>query len=250
MPQKNHKFHVCCGNNIQFRSDRTVARRARSYANGLTFSDRSLTPGELFLIEIDEYERGWSGHARIGFTQIDPVDLDRVGIPAYSLPDLVRLGHSWLYPIPDERNLASDNQTWIMLDNSEILAVLSSTNCCDIPSKIFRPDSCLANTTSFSRIGILYTKNPNSDEHVDFHMIVNGKVLSPYIGKIPIISDGPMFVVVDVYGRTKEVRIINFNYGLTLKNLCRAKILQCIRRDMVTSLPLPKMLQNFLLFRN
>ena len=75
-----------------------ICFRKQSFAHALCFSEKPLKPGELFLIEIGIKEVGWSGHLRIGLTQINPVDIcDH--LPQYALPDLANLGSSWIFPI-------------------------------------------------------------------------------------------------------------------------------------------------------
>lgn len=59
--------------------------RKQSFANALCFSEKPLKVGELFLIEIGNKEVGWSGHLRIGLTQINPVHI-KGNLPQYALP--------------------------------------------------------------------------------------------------------------------------------------------------------------------
>lgn len=64
---------------------------------------------ELFLIEIGKNERGWSGHLRIGLTQIDPND--QFKIPLYALPDLANISpkKSWIFAVTAMHNRSSDS---------------------------------------------------------------------------------------------------------------------------------------------
>lgn len=67
-PNKNFtRFHPAChGVNIELLDGDTIAHRKTSYANGLTFSEKPLQLGEIFLLEIKKNERGWSGYMRLG----------------------------------------------------------------------------------------------------------------------------------------------------------------------------------------
>lgn len=76
-PNKNlSRFHSAChGVNIELLDGNTVAHRKTSYANGLTFSEKPLRLGEIFLLEIKKNERGWSGYMRLGNYQRGMIDL-------------------------------------------------------------------------------------------------------------------------------------------------------------------------------
>jgi hypothetical protein len=96
------RFHSHHGSNIELTSDCTIALRKSSFANALTFSERPLESGEIFLVEIVENELGWSGHMRIGLTALSPET--KFELPLYALPDLVSVGPSWLFAITKTHN--------------------------------------------------------------------------------------------------------------------------------------------------
>lgn len=114
------RFHHIHGENILLREDNTVAVRTTSFANSIAFSEKPLQPGEIFLVEIEKTERGWSGHMRVGLTLIDPASVNN-DLPQYAMPNLVRLGNTWLFAI-------TRNQT--IWDSFECAGTIANTVRC------------------------------------------------------------------------------------------------------------------------
>lgn len=83
-------FHSHHGSNIELDDGGVRATRKSSFANALAFSERPLAPGEIFLIQIEENETGWSGYLRLGLTQKNPDS--KFELPLYALPDLIQIG--------------------------------------------------------------------------------------------------------------------------------------------------------------
>lgn len=111
-----------------------LAFRKQSFANALCFSEKPLKAGELFLLEIRTKEVGWSGHLRIGLTQINPVNIYG-NLPQYALPDLANLGSSWIFPISKSapRQTAQSN----VIGNSN--SPLFRTSCGNVNRSLLLP---------------------------------------------------------------------------------------------------------------
>lgn len=101
------RFHGYHGDNIRLHEDRCVACRELSFAHAITFSEKPLRPGEIFLIEIERNERGWSGYLRVGLTQHDPSA--RFELPQYALPDLANMGKSWIFAVTKSQHRAQED---------------------------------------------------------------------------------------------------------------------------------------------
>ncbi len=231
------KFHPYHGENIKLLDDNMVAHRESSFAHAISFSEKPLCPREIFLIEIEKNERGWSGHLRIGLTQHDPSV--KFELPQYALPDLANMGKSWILAVTKSANRVIED-TILLEEGLELTPYISilgdgeyvCTSKGVFKRSLLRPlppitamDTDYASSDSSSsevnsdatsilptdvgsRIGIMYViKN----DQAQMHFIINGEDQGPCVKNIPY-KDGPLYAVVDVYGTTKRVRIIQL-YG-------------------------------------
>ncbi|CAJ0574434.1 unnamed protein product, partial [Mesorhabditis spiculigera] len=184
------RFHQFHGENIVLFEDRRRALRSASYEKALVFSDRPLGPEEPFCVSIESIESGWTGHLRVGLTTADPDHHPNTR-------DL--LGCSWMVPI-------------------------SPFSCQDSTSSI-APSSLP--TDIGSRIGIYYTPLPSDPMRASLSIFLNGVVVSPDISPIPL--DKPLYAVVDVFGKTKEVRTANQSYvPFRLSELCTRRVRELV----------------------
>jgi neuralized-like protein 2 len=239
------RFHTHHGINIRLLDDNTVAYRESSFAHGIGFSERPLHPMELFLVEIEKTERGWSGHLRIGLTQHCPDS--QVPLPQYALPDLANMlpNQSWIFAVTKSHNkyyeaMPSGELTHLpeaprsyrsVLGDSDYVytyqglfhrSVLRSvpriheTSSDDeglsSPDSSSAPDDSVLPTDVGSRIGILYAVTGDG-ETAEMHFILNGEDQGPCARGIPY-KCGPLYAVIDVYGTTKQIRIVQLSCGM------------------------------------
>lgn len=262
MTEKSRKsitrFHPSHGENIILFNDNTVAYRKKSFADALTFSEKPLEPGEIFLLEIEKDERGWSGHLRLGLTQIDPKTVNKHGLPQFALPNLVRMGSSWVYAITQTANVHLNLEDLPRYGKSSNIKLITSINCLLIflftgqglrcrdkrlitdgrtvqtprglvPYTVLRPNTDgssinILPTETGSRIGVMYVPQfgiPQSGvDLAEMHFIINGEDQGVCCKDIPY-KEAPLHAVVDVYGTTKQVRIVQLYGGnyIIIKNI-------------------------------
>lgn len=233
MCTKFHKYH---GSNIILYDNNTVAHRRTSYANALTFSEKPLKPGEIFLLEIERTERGWTGDIRLGLTQLNPYEAQSAGLrlPQYALPDLITMKSSWIYAISKSCQILSKCSGSSIIRGNKIMqtshgSVLFSSlqpYKSDLNVKILPTDvgSRIGKFLSFKNLwyfkitsslflGIVYIPVPRVGlrETAELHFIVNGEDQGAFAKDIPF-TEGPLYAVIDVYGCTKQVRIVQVEY--------------------------------------
>lgn len=247
------RFHPYHGQNIRLLHDNMVAYRETSFAHALTFSEKPLRPGEIFLVEIEKNERGWSGHMRIGLTQFNPAD--HFELPQYALPDLHNMGKSWIFAVTKSHNKVMLNEEGDTDNGDEpYQSVIGETDIVQTPQGSFSrslllplgklfpsnksgnnsyhvPKKNVLPTDVGSRIGIMYKVNGDTAE---MRFIINGEDQGPCARYIPY-QGGNLHAVVDVYGTTKQVRIIQLYGG---KN-CNMIILEGVIGTFILSTQFP-----------
>ncbi|XP_052743803.1 neuralized-like protein 2 [Bicyclus anynana] len=248
------RFHSFHGPNIVLSEDNTVAYRKSSYAHSLVFSENPILPGEVFLIEIDKWERGWSGHMRLGLTSLDPDVTEHCDeeLPQYSLPDLVTDETSWIIPISILKHSienVEETAESVLGEGPNVLTPRGLFSKTNLKSEEYALAPKMQPMEVGSRIGVMYVPRSKTSkvdanlEEVEMYFIVNGISVGPHT-VIPF--TGPLHAVVDVYGTTKRVKIIQLYTVPSLQMLCRDAILPYIDRISVKSLPLPRPIKDYL----
>lgn len=214
------QFHSHHGNAICLRDNQTVACRAVGYCNGICFSSKPLHPMELFVVEITSDKQDFrSGHLRVGLTELDPND--DIILPECSLPDLLKMTEkkSCILAVPefDVHNLNSSFRQCGIIGGEDCIDTYRGTCTRTILDAVPQRQESVINMNSQSmlstdvgcRIGIFYHA---VGDLALMHVVLNGKDCGHYTVGIPY-KRSKLYAVVDVYGKTREVRIIQINSG-------------------------------------
>ena len=180
----------------------------------------------------------------LGLTQLD---IKPASALQYALPDLANLGHSWVFPIT--RSVGNSMLKSNILGNG--INVKTSRGV--FPRSLLKPiaqdggaSTDILPTDTNSRIGVIFVPSEHEADKAEMHFIINGEDQGPCTHDIPY-KQGALHVVIDVYGTTKQVKIIQL-YGIsTLQGACRDAILARVKKSAIPELPLPESLKNYLL---
>ncbi|XP_078482576.1 neuralized-like protein 2 [Ciona intestinalis] len=247
------RFHPNCGSNIRLSKDNLIARRVEGFSNAVCFSESPLLSGQLFLIEIKDTDKSWSGHLRVGITQINP-NLDQ--ILEMVVPMMVDDGRTWALAITKFHNRVSDEDR----DLSKSESVLNFGN-----SRVNSDYLCFAGKRALtynrngtrmadfgqavlrgSRIGIVLrpVTSQRRKLYCNLHLVINGEDMGAVVTRIPLTK--PLYAVVDVYSITKEVKILSLPAMTSLTHMCRDVIRDHVsNKDNFIKLGLPHCLQAF-----
>ena len=200
---------------------------------------------------------------RLGLTALDPASL--AAVPEFSLPDLVSLGHSWVFAITRHHNRVPREgqpeaeaavpsgpqallvEPYLRIEQFRIprdrLVGRSRPGLYSHLLDQLYEQNVLPPTARRSRLGVLFC--PREDGTADMHIIINGEDMGPSARGLPAAQ--PLYAVVDVFASTKSVRLVQLEYGLpSLQTLCRLVIQKrVVHRLAIDVLHLPKGLKDF-----
>lgn len=176
---------------------------------------------------------------RLGLTQLDPklASSNNNCLPMYALPDLANLGTSWIYPVTMASTQSSAQQrtgqsgTAIETRNQQI-KILSQglrTSRGLIPRSILRPMTTndMHPMDTGSRVGVIYVPSDSDSRKAEMHFIINGVDQGSCTSDIPF-TEAPLHAVVDVYGTTKQVKIIQLNNRKEISRNPKIKVISTV----------------------
>ncbi|EDO44784.1 predicted protein [Nematostella vectensis] len=190
----------------------SATREGDTYDYGVVYSDRPIHLGEVFQLQIDQVETKWAGSLRIGVTLKNPNCPQTVVVRAV---------------------------TDLFVEDCKDYWILSGSR---VHNGSYEKDSDL-NVHSLKqkdRIGVQVTAKG------DLVFFVNGICKGIAMTGLPTKKE--LFVIFDVYGRTKEVSWKYYGVD-TLENLCKEKVIKTMNnpsRENLDHLPLPKIITDYM----
>ncbi|XP_030045251.1 E3 ubiquitin-protein ligase NEURL3 [Microcaecilia unicolor] len=148
------------GRNVIMDELHGFAERSNSFHSGILFTNRPIRVKEVVALKILKAEMRWYGGVRVGFTSMNPSEIDPLRLPRFVCPNLTMLHGFWAAVVPDEfAQEGMVSQFWV-----------------DRNGKVF----C------------------STDEGTTLHFLFDG---------VPV--DCPLWAIVDLYGRTKAVQLLD-----------------------------------------
>lgn len=154
---------------------------------------------------------------RLGLTALDPASL--AAVPEFSLPDLVSLGHSWVFAITRHHNRVPREgqpeaeaavpsgpqallvEPYLRIEQFRIprdrLVGRSRPGLYSHLLDQLYEQNVLPPTARRSRLGVLFC--PREDGTADMHIIINGEDMGPSARGLPAAQ--PLYAVVDVFAQ-------------------------------------------------
>lgn len=147
---------------------------------------------------------------RVGLTQLDPCD--QRALPRFAMPNLVSNGTSWVFGIGDNSNnkFGVPSRDIIIKDNLNVHTSRGTIPYSALKPNVMGKSQSILPTDTGSRIGVMYLPKPGTDG-AEMHFIINGEDQGVCVCDLPY-KFKPLHAVVDVYGTTKQVRIVQL-YG-------------------------------------
>ncbi|XP_030373048.1 neuralized-like protein 2 [Scaptodrosophila lebanonensis] len=246
------RFHPFHGANVVLLENSSVALRHKSFADALLFSEQPLTPGDIFLVEIEQIESEWSGHMRMGLTLLVPDTMSgNEDLPRFSLPEMSNYGNTWIFPLS---KYAQDHPSiYQALPYRNLLGESTHVRTPRglLPKKLLYPTvnnegSNMPLGAIGCRIGMIYAPTENNPLNAELHFIINGVDKGPAAKNIPL-QAAPLYIVIDLYGATKKIRIIQLDGLQSLQGICRNVIHENFTADEVMDWSIPITIKRYLL---
>ncbi|CAF0826001.1 unnamed protein product [Didymodactylos carnosus] len=231
------RFHKVHGKNIRLDQNDTIAYRMESFSHALVFSERPLFPGELFMVEIEETTSDWTGAIKIGLSIVPPEtiiqqcnkDVIYENIYHTTVPSRP-VGHMRCTCGLYKPVFGIGNYDWIITpfgktERKTILPVRQYDPKEDCPTDvggrvglIFAHKKktihvhSIMNGFDCGPFEILRFDN-NTDDSDDSHASDQDNSHHRFTSSHKVNSDVKLWAVIDVYGGTKKIRIIQLYSG-------------------------------------